>query len=212
MKHLIIVGAGGMGRQVCLFAQECSGYEKEYIIKGFLDDNPHAMEGFEDYPPVLGTVDGYQIQPDDIFFNSIGDVTAKKQCINKILKRGGEFITLIHPTASISRGAKVGCGCMIAPRAGVGVESSVGDFCLIQDNAIVGHDVHVGDFCRIDCNVVLIAGVKIDNDVCIHTSSVINHKVRIGEGAIVGAMSFVIRSVKPHTTVQGNPAKRIIYE
>ena len=47
MKNLIIIGAGGMGRQVCLFAQECKGFEKEYVIKGFLDDNPHAMEGFD---------------------------------------------------------------------------------------------------------------------------------------------------------------------
>lgn len=210
MKNLIIIGAGGMGRQVCLFAQECKGYQNEYVIKGFLDDNLHAMEGFEGFPPVLGSVEGYQIQPDDVFFNSIGDITARKKCINKILDKGGEFVTLIHPTASISKGARVGRGCMIAPKAGVGVESTVGDFCLIQDNAIIGHDVHVGNFCRIDCNVVLIAGVKLEDDVCVHTSSVINHNVHIGEGAMVGALSFVIRNVKPGTSVQGNPAKRII--
>lgn len=210
MKNLIIIGAGGMGRQVYLFAKACSGYQKEYVIKGFLDDNPNAMVGFEEFPPLLGSVDNYEIQPNDIFFNSIGDVAAKKKCINKILDRGGEFITLIHPTATVSEGSKVGKGCMIAARVGIGVESSVGDFCLIQDNAIIGHDVHVGDFCRIDCNVVLIAGVKLDDGVCVHTSSVINHNVHIGENAMVGALSFVIRNVKPGMAVQGNPAKRIV--
>ena len=210
MKNLIIIGAGGMGRQVCLFAQECSGYKKEYVIKGFLDDNPHALEGFEDFPPVLGTVDGYQIQPDDLFFNSIGEIKDKKKCINKILGKGGDFITLIHPTADISKGTTIGKGCMIAQRAGVGTETEIGDFCLIQGNAVIGHDVKVGNYCRIDCNVVLIADVKLDDDVCVHTSSVINHRVHIGEGATVGALSFVIRNVKPGTTVQGNPAKRII--
>ena len=57
---------------------------------------------------------------------------------------------------------------------------------------------------------MLIAGVSLEDDVCIHTSSVINHNVHIGEGATVGALSFVIRNVKPRTPVQGNPAKRII--
>lgn len=209
MKHLIIIGAGGMGRQVSLFAKACTGYQKEYDIKGFLDDNPDAMNGFEEFPPLLGSVDDYEIQPDDIFFNSIGDVAAKKKCINKILGRGGDFITLIHPTASISEGTTVGRGCMISARAGIGTESEVGDFCLIQDNAIIGHDVHVGNFCRIDCNVVIIAGVTLEDDVCIHTSSVINHNVHIGEGAKVGALSFVIRNVKPGTVVQGNPAKKL---
>lgn len=212
MKQLIILGAGGMGRQVYMFAKKCKGYGVEYTIKGFLDDNPHSMDGFDGFPSVLGTVDGYHIQPDDIFFNSIGDVAAKRRCINKILDRGGDFITLIHPTAGISEGAKIGRGCMISARAGIGTETEIGDFCLIQDNAIIGHDVHIGNFCRIDCNVVLIAGVKLDDGVCVHTSSVINHKVHIGENAMVGALSFVIRNVKPGTSVQGNPAKRIIYE
>lgn len=212
MKDLIILGAGGMGRQVCLFAKRCNGYGVEYRIKGFLDDNPHAMDGFEGFPPVLGTVDGYKIQPNDIFFNSIGDVIAKKKCINTILNRGGDFITLAHPTADITEGAVVGRGCMIAAKVDIGTETTIGDFCLIQNNTVIGHDVQVGDFCRIDCNVVLIAGVKLDEGVCIHTSSVINHKVHIGENATVGALSFVIRNVKPGCTVQGNPAKRIIYE
>lgn len=201
-----------MGRQVYLFAKNCKGYGVDYTIKGFLDDNLHAMDGYEDYPPVLGTIGGYQIQANDIFFNSIGDVAAKKKCITTILDKGGEFITLIHHTAGISEGTKIGRGCMISARAGIGTETEIGDFCLIQDNAIIGHDVHVGKFCRIDCNVVLIAGVRLDDGVCVHTSSVVNHKVHIGENAMVGALSFVIRNVKPGTTVQGNPAKRIIYE
>jgi len=210
MKNLIILGAGGMGRQVFLFAQTCKGYNEEYVIKGFLDDNPHSMDGFDGFPPILGSIDGYRIQDNDIFFNAIGDVTAKRRCINKILDKGGEFITLIHPTASVSKFSKIGRGCMIAPRVGIGTETEIGDFCLIQDNAIIGHDVRVGDFCRIDCNVVLIAGVKLEEGVCVHTSSVVNHNVHIGKDAMVGALSFVIRNVKPGTSVQGNPAKRII--
>lgn len=201
-----------MGRQVFLFAQGCKGFNKEFTIKGFLDDNPDAMVGYEGFPPVLGTVDGYRIQSEDVFFNSIGDISAKKRCIEKILGKGGEFITLVHPTAGVSKGAKIGRGCMISPRAGIGTETEIGDFCLIQDNAIIGHDVRIGNFCRIDCNVVLIAGVKLDDGVCIHTSSVINHNVHVGENATVGALSFVIRNVKPGITVQGNPAKRIVYE
>ncbi len=209
MKHLIIIGAGGMGRQVLSFAKSCDGFEKEYDIKGFLDDNPEAMKDFPGYPPVLGTVDGYKVEANDIFFNSIGDVQAKKNCISKILDKGGEFITLVHPTAQVSPETKIGKGCMIGSYVGIGVETTIGDFCLIQSKATIGHDVHIANFARIDCNVVVIAGVNVGNDVCIHTSSVINHDVSIGDGATVGAMSFVIRNVKPGQTVFGNPAKNI---
>ena len=206
MKHLIIIGAGGMGRQVLSFAKSCNGYEKEYDIKGFLDDNLDAMKDFPGYPPVLGTVDGYQLEADDVFFNSIGDVNSKKRCVQKILDKGGDFLTLIHPTALVSPDAKIGKGCMIGSYVGIGVETTIGDFCLIQSKAIIGHDVHVDDYARIDCNVVLIAGVNVGKDVCVHTSAVVNHNVSLGDGSTVGAMSFVIKKVKPGQTVFGNPA------
>ena len=209
MKHLIILGAGGMGRQVLSFAKSCNEYGKEYNIKGVLDDNPNALDSFPDYPPVLGTVEGYQVEEDDVFFNSIGDVVSKKHCINTIVDKGGKFITLVHPTAQISPGTIIGKGCMLGSYVGIGVETTIGDFCLIQSKATIGHDVHIGDFARIDCNVVLIAGVDVGNDVCIHTSSVINHNVKLGNGSTVGAMSFVIRNVKPGQTVFGIPAKKI---
>ena len=206
MKQLIIIGAGGMGRQVLSFAKSCKGYGKEYEIKGFLDDNLHAMDGFPDYPPVLGTVDGYQIETDDVFFNSIGDIQAKKRCIQIILDKGGDFLTLIHPTAQVSPDTMIGKGCMIGSYVGIGVETTIGNFCLIQSKATIGHDVHIDDFARIDCNVVLIAGVTVGKNVCIHTSAVVNHDVSLGDGSTVGAMSFVIRKVKPGQTVFGNPA------
>lgn len=210
MNHLIIIGAGGMGRQVLSFAKSCNGYGEDYDIKGFLDDNPHAMDGFPGYPPLLGTVDGYQIEDGDVFFNSIGDISSKKLCIQKILDRGGDFMTLIHPTAQVSPDTIIGKGCMLSSYVGIGVETTIGDFCLLQSKCTIGHDVHVGDFARIDCNVVLIAGVNVGKDVCVHTSSVVNHDVILGDGCTVGAMSFVIKNVKPGQTVFGNPAK-VIY-
>lgn len=210
MKDLIIIGAGGMGRQVYQFAKMCKGYGSEFIIKGFLDRNLKALDGYRGYPPVLGSDDTYQIEGNDVFFNSIGDVHAKKKVITLIRSKGGHFISLIHPSAIITDGVKIGEGCMVASKVGIGGCTEIGDFCLIQDNAIIGHDVKIGDFCRVDCNVVLIAGVSLGECACVHTSSVVNHNVRVGENATVGALSFVIRNVKPGTTVQGNPAKNVI--
>lgn len=210
MKKLVIIGAGGMGKQLSYFAQICTGFNNEFVIKGFIDDNLHALDGYEGYPPILGTIKDYMPELDDVFVNSIGDVQFKKKCINDILTRGGEFINLIHPKASISNHTRLGVGNIIASRVGIGVESEIGDFNLIQDGAIIGHDVKIGSWCRIDCYVVLIAGVTLEDEVCIHTSAVINHNVTIGKGAMVGAQSFVFRNVKPGITVFGNPAKKLV--
>lgn len=210
MKKLVIIGAGGMGKQLCYFAQVCTGFNKEFVIKGFIDDNIHALDGFDGYPPLLGTIKDYKPEKDDVFANSIGDVQFKKKCIGEILDKGGEFINLIHPMATIPPHSKIGKGNIFAARSGIGVETEVGDFNLIQDGVVIGHDVKIGNWCRVDCYVVLIAGVTLEDEVCIHTSAVVNHNITIGKGAMVGAQSFVIRNVKPGTTVFGNPARKMI--
>lgn len=209
MKDLIIIGAGGMGREIYYHAMECEGFAKEYRIKGFIDDNIYSLDSFEGFPKVLGTIDGYNICDNDVFIVSNGSVKSKVQIVNKILKKGGRFISLIHPTARIARDAKLGEGLVIMRRADIGSYTQIGNYCFIQADSVIGHDAIVGDFCRIDCKVVCVGGVKVEEGATIHTSAVISHGVTIGKRSIVGALSMVIRSVKDDTTVVGNPALKL---
>lgn len=212
MKHLIIIGAGGMGRQIHFDATCSKGYGTEWDIKGFIDDNLDALKDIEykGYPPVIGTIKDYQPMPEDVFTCSIGDVITKHKVCDLIESRGGEFINLIHKNVYLHPSVRIGKGVIISYEAGLGVDVTIGNFCLIQNGAIIGHDVKIGDYSRIDCRVILIGGVVIGSDVTIHTNSIISHNVVVGDGAKVGAMSFVIRRVKPGVTVQGNPAKLVI--
>lgn len=50
--------------------------------KGFLNDFP-SLDQFENYPPIIGTIENYQPQDEDVFVCSIGD-KQRKQCIEKI--------------------------------------------------------------------------------------------------------------------------------
>lgn len=209
MKNLIIIGAGGMGRTLFDIARESIGYGERFVVKGFLDNNIYALDGYVGYPPILGTVDGYRIEPEDVFSCSIGCVSHKKAVCEEIVARGGEFITLIHRTARISLFAKIGIGCTVLANVGIGPNAMLGNFVFIQNNAIVAHDATVGDWTRIDTNVVCVGGVCIGHEVTIHTAAIISHNVTVEPEAIVGAGSFVIRRVKSNTTVHGNPAKKL---
>jgi len=210
MKNLIIIGAGGMGRSICDRVKDYIGYKTEFEIKGFLDNDIDVLNNFDGYPSIIGSIDSYNIEKDDVFISSMGGVQNKKKCIEKILSKGGEFISLIHKTAHIGNGVVCGKGCIIDHLAVVDVEAIIGDFVLIQIGSVVGHDAEVGNYSRIDCHSTLVGGVKIGNEVCIHTGSVISHNVVIEDKACVGACSFVIRKVKSGKTVFGSPAKEIL--
>jgi len=205
MKNLVIIGAGGMGREMYLHAMDCVGYGKEYRVKGFIDDNIHSLENYKGYPPVLSTIDEYEICNDDVFVGSIGNVQSKKRCIEKIVQKGGQFISLIHPSARIAIDATLGKGVIIMRRVDIGSYAIIGDYTFIQIDAAIGHDSSIGAFSRIDCKAVCVGGVKVMEESTIHTSAVISHHVTVGKRAIVGALSLVITDVMEDTTVVGNP-------
>ena len=209
MKNLIIIAAGGMGRTFYDIVRESIGYGTEFAIKGFIDDNLQALDGFEGYPSILGKISEYQPQNDDVFVCSIGGASRKK-CMEEIISRGGEFQTLIHKTARIGTNVKIGKGNLIAAYTSIGADATIGDYNMIQSYTVIGHDAKIGNWNRIDTHVTCVGGTIVGNEADIYTSSVLNHGVVVEDGAHVGACSFVIRRVKAGTTVMGNPAKKLM--
>ena len=209
MKNLIIIGAGGMGRTVYSNALESVGYGETFVVKGFIDDNLQALDGFPNYPPIVGTISDYQPQEDDVFVSSIGGAS-RRPCMEEIIRRGGEFMGLIHQTARIYTNARLGKGNFIGAFSVIGNDTVVGDYNMIQSYTVIGHDAHIGSWNRIDTHVTCVGGIVVEDDVNIYTGAVINGKVTVEEGATVAALSFVIRRVKAGTTVMGNPAKRLM--
>lgn len=208
MKNLIIIGAGGMGRTLYSNALESVGYGESFVVKGFIDDNLRALDGFPNYPPLLGTIKNYCIEPDDVFVSSIGGAS-RRPCMESIIARGGEFMELIHKSAKILTNVKLGKGNFVGAFTIIGNDATVGDYNMIQSHSIIGHDAKIGNWNRMDTHVTCVGGIVVKDDVNIHTGAVISHNVVVENGAHVGALSFVVRKVKAGTTVYGNPARKL---
>lgn len=209
MKHLIIIGAGGMGRTMYDLARESKGYGIEYDIHGFIDDNTSALDSFENYPPLIAPIQGYQPKDNEIFICSIGG-PARKKCMEEIISKGGNFLTMIHSTARIGTNVLIGEGSIIGAFTTIGADAKIGKYNLIQSYSVIGHDSIIGDWNRIDTHVTLVGGTIVHNEANIHTSAMISHNVTIEDNSRVAACSFVIRKVKAGTTVMGNPAKKLM--
>ena len=198
-----------MGRTLYSNALECIGYGEKFVVRGFIDDNLEALAGFQNYPPVIDTIRDYQPQENDVFVSSMGGVS-RKPCMEEIIRRGGEFFDLIHQTARILTNVKLGKGNFIGAYTVIGNDAVIGDYNMIQSYTVIGHDAKIGSWNRIDTHVTCVGGVVIEDEVNIHTSAVISHKVVVETKAHVGALSFVIKRVKAGTTVMGNPAKKLM--
>ncbi|PZX11069.1 acyl-ACP--UDP-N-acetylglucosamine O-acyltransferase [Celeribacter halophilus] len=90
---------------------------------------------------------------------------------------------------------------------GGGGVTRVGDDCLLMASAHVAHDAQIGDRVILVNSVAVAGHCVIEDDVIIGGLSGIHQWVRIGQGAIVGALSMVTSDVLPHALVQGPRAE-----
>ena len=209
MKNLIIIGARGWGREVYAAATSCAAYRRgEYVVKGFLDSNSHAFDDLQGtYPPILGDVETYVIQPDDIFFVAMGESQWRKHYAELIEQKGGCFLTIICDDAVVNENARIGEGSIISHWSFVSDNVSVGKHSIIHSSVIIGHDAQIGDYCSLESFVFVGGYAKIGDDSTMHVrSSLIRHK-SIGSHVEVGAHSLITRNFKDNCNVFGNPAR-----
>jgi sugar O-acyltransferase (sialic acid O-acetyltransferase NeuD family) len=211
MKNLIIIGAGGLGREVYNLAIHCNEVNKTFNIKGFIDDNLNALKNFTGYPPILSNVIEYVIEKDDLFVFAIGSVDIKKNICAVILEKGGIFINLIHPTSRINQNAKIGNGVLIFMNSNISNDCIISDFVTIQGYVGLGHDTVIGKWSHISTFTFTGGEVVIGEQVLLNTRSTILPKIKICDKAIVGACSLVVRNIKEPHTFFGIPAKKLIF-
>ncbi len=86
---------------------------------------------------------------------------------------------------------------------GGGGLTSVGDDCLFMAGCHVAHDVHIGNRVIVVNSAAVAGHCVVEDDVIIGGLCGIHQWVRIGKGAIIGAVSMVTNDVIPYGLVQG---------
>ena len=209
MKNLLIIGARGFGREIYNTATESIGYGTDFLIKGFLDDKSDALNGYDDYAPIIDSVEHYIPKTDDVFICALGDVHFKKKYVDIILEKGGSFINIIHKSAQIGRNTIIGKGCVFSRNVQISCDVKVGDFVTINYMSVVGHDAIIGDFSHLNSMSFMGGYSELKEFVTMHTGSILQPHKQIGKNSVAGAGSFIYKNVKDNTTVFGNPAQEL---
>lgn len=114
---------------------------------------------------------------------------------------------LIHESAYVDEGVKVGAGTRIWHFVHVLGQTEIGRDCVLGQNVMVGPRVRIGDGCKIQNNVALYVGVELEDDVfcgpsCVFTNvnnprAFMNRKdefrrTLVKRGASIGANATVV--------------------
>ena len=199
---LAILGASGHGKVLADIA-ELTGWKK--IV--FFDDawpekaSNGAWQVIGDTQMLLNNINNYQG-----IIVAIGNNKVRQQKLQQLDSAGAKLITLIHPSATVSRYTQIGLGSVIVAGAVINPDCVIGSGAIINTCSSVGHDCTLGDAVHICPGARLAGGTEVDDRAWVGVGSSVRQLIKIGADAIIGAGSAVVKDVPASTTVMGVPA------
>jgi sugar O-acyltransferase (sialic acid O-acetyltransferase NeuD family) len=191
--RVAIVGAGGYGR-VALDVLLAGGFGGR--ILGFYDDAHAALSGKVRGFPILGDVGMLKsmlsVEPVHVVV-AITDNEARLRVANSLRALGGQFLSAVHPAASVSDVAVVGDGCVVAAGATVHPEAAVGSHCFLGPGSVVDRDAEVGAGTWISAGAIVGSGARIGARVILGQNSSVGRKTVVDGDVEVGALQHVAR-------------------
>ena len=206
MKKLLIVGAGGFGRELFVWASQHPDCGRAWTPAGFLDDNPDALAAFGRFAPVHA-IAGHKPSADTVYLAGLGMPPLKEQLVAPLVAAGAEFLTFIHPQALIGARVKLGKGVVICPGAILSVDIEIGDFAMVNLNCTIGHDATLGPWTSLSAQCDVTGHVRVADRVFMGSRASIIPGKSVGSRSIVGAGAVVVRDVPAGVTVVGIPAR-----
>jgi sugar O-acyltransferase (sialic acid O-acetyltransferase NeuD family) len=208
MRQLIIVGAGGFGRELYELLWDAFSPDM-YQVKGFLAADVVDLRAMGIDHEVIGNPDTYQPESDELFLLAIGHMDVRKRVVEQLESRGGRFTSFIHPLARIAKTAKIADGAVIYPNAVVSNQSELAEHVHLNFFASVGHDCRVGRYCLLAPYATLNGNVRLEDEVYVSTHGTVAPGCRLGRRSKLSANSACMRDTPENTLVFGVPGRQV---
>jgi len=182
-KKIAIIGAGGHA-SVCSDILELEKKKPTFIVvskKNEISTLKRIKYKLTDREFIS------QFKPDDVdLINGIGIVPGKNRFLRKEIyerysKLKYDFLTLIHPSATISNTAKIYKGAQIMAGSIVQCNVTIEKNVIINSGSIIEHDCYIGENSHIAPGSTLCGNVKINKNVFLPAGSIIKPNITISK-------------------------------
>lgn len=210
MQDIVIVGVGGLGREVAQWIEDINRVTPTFRVLGFLDDNASKHGTTIHDLPVLGGADWLAAHPGRAAtVVALGNPPAKRRMVERLRPHGLGFPTICHPRAIVGRYVEVGEGSILCPGVIVTTDIRIGRYCTLNFDLTVGHDAMLGDYVTLAPGVHVSGYVRIGDGCDLGAGATTIPSVEIGAWTVVGAGAVVTDSLPADCTAVGVPARVI---
>lgn len=206
MRTIIVIGAGGHARVVVDVAKS-AGFE----VCGIIDINYLRQKESIINSPVIGgmnTLKDYDPESIGVAI-ALGKSELRSEYFIKIQNSKFKIISIISPTAIISKYVKMGKGVFVNAGAIISAEAIIGNNTIINSGAIVEHEVKIGKDSHVGPGVKIGGRTTIGDNTFIGLGATIIDNIKIGNCVTIGAGSVIINDLDPNTTMVGIPGRPV---
>lgn len=196
-----LIGFGSVGKQLFNTLLE-NGYSEQQIFI-FADDVPsdktENVFKFNEYK--LEKFKGIHFIPTLGYLSK----NLRLAVLNYLLENDYDIFTFIHPTAFVSKNAKIGKGVIIYPLCNIDQGVVIDDGTIILNSSIVAHDTYIGKCCYLATGVCLSGFIQIANLCFIGTAAVLANSIKVGENSTIAMGTCLTKDIEENSFVIGNP-------
>ena len=213
LRPLVIVGAGGLGREVLVLVRQLNEAAPRWRVLGFYDDQRPAHDQVHELP-WLGPIDALNQHPEPVAVAvAIGNGQQRAAVVGRLTAPQLHFATLVHPSVALQAYQRIelGAGCIISQGCILTCDIRLGRHVLLNLGCTIGHDAQLADFCSLMPHANVGGEAQLAEAVYLGTNATVLNQVRVGAGAIVGAGAVAVRDLPAACTAVGVPAQVIKY-
>lgn len=211
MKPLVLVGAGGLGREVAETVRAINAVRPTWDLVGFVDDRPALVGGTVDGLPVLSPVAtaaaGWAAVA--VCTGRPDDYASRLRLVERLGLPPSRYATLVHPTAVVPASATIGPGSVVLATTVLTASVEVGAHVVVMPAVVLTHDDRVADFVTIGAGARLAGRVSVHRGAYLGAGALVREDVTVGEWALVGMGAVVTTDVPPAEVWAGIPARRL---
>lgn len=208
--QIVIIGAGGFAGEVVDVIEASREAGKSVTCRGLLVDPAFQRDSELLGMPILGGLDLIpELAYSAKFICAVGAPEIRLRLVERAMKLGATFATVVHPHATVTSWVTLGRGVVVTAGARLTNRIEARDHVHLNLNSTVGHDCTIDDFVTASPGVHVSGGVHIGAGAFLGTGAVVLEKLTVGAWARIGAGSVVTQDVPSDSTWVGVPARQV---
>lgn len=199
MGQIAVLGAGGHAK-VVISTLLAGGHD----VTAVFDDAPNLRGTDLMGVKVHGSISEAIKFPCDGAVIAVGNARVRMKIAGNLAMN---WVTAIHPRATVDKSARIGAGTVVFAGAVVQPDVEIGEHAIINTSANIDHDCWIGDYVHLAPGTSIAGQVAIGEGTMIGIGASVIQCRSIGAWSMIGAGAAVIQDLPDQVLAVGVPAK-----